>query len=92
MLGVSGSWASRVHRSVDDPMGRWSWIDLRRKQGKLIRVISAYRVSQASPKMAGETTSSKQQVRNLLRRGVNNPKKKAFLVDLLGMIKGWREN
>ena len=93
ILEVSGRWASRVHRSGNDLIGRWSRIDLIGKQDKLIRVISSYRVSQASPKMAGETTYCKQQVRSFLWRGLKtlNPKK-LFLVDLLAMMKGWRMN
>ena len=53
MLGVSGRWASRVANTGNDPLGRWSWIDLRGKQGRLIRVISTYIVSQDSPPQAG---------------------------------------
>jgi len=60
MIGASGRWASRVKNYGNDNMGRWSWMDMRGKKGRLIRVISAYRVSQDSYKQAGETTSCKQ--------------------------------
>jgi len=63
------------------------------ERGRLIRVISAYRVSHDSPTQAGETTSCKQQVRSLMIRGVNNPNpKKRFLQDLTSMINAWRDN
>lgn len=60
---------------------------------KLIRVISAYIVSQDSPAQAGETASCKQQVRSLMLRGEknHNPKKR-FLEALETMIKTWRDN
>ena len=91
MLGVSGRWVSRVHRTGNDHMGRWSWIDLREKQGKMIRIISAYRVSHASYKTARETTSCRQQERSMLGRGLKNPNpKKGFLTDISNMMKGWR--
>ena len=53
LVGVSGRWASRVAKSGTDALGRWSWMDLRGKKGKTIRVISAYRVSQDYPAKAG---------------------------------------
>ena len=76
LLGVSGKWASRVEGKGSDHKGRWSWIDLWGKQGKMIRMISAYRVSQSNISQAGETTSYKQQVRSLLKRGVEDPNSK----------------
>ena len=59
LLGVAEIWASRVEKLGNDEMGRWSWINLRGKQGRLIRVISAYRVSQSHTRQAGELTSCK---------------------------------
>ena len=70
MIGVSGKWACRAESTGSDHMGRWSWVDLRGKKGRMIRVISAYRVSQEQIAQAGETTSCKQQVRSLLKRGI----------------------
>jgi len=92
-VGASGRWASRATKSGTDELGRWSWMDLRGKKGKTIRVISAYRVSQDHPSTAGETISCKQQVRSLMIRGVknHNPKKR-FLEDLALMITSWRNN
>ena len=58
----------------------------------MIRVISVYRVSQEHVAQAGETTSCKQQVRSLLKRGVLNLNpKKAFLKDIRKFIIQWRE-
>ena len=70
MLGVTGQWESKVERTGSDDMGRWSWAELRGKRGKMIKVISAYRVSQATTANAGELTSCKQQVRSMLKRGI----------------------
>ena len=62
MLGVSGSCTYRVHSTSNNSMGRYTWINLRGEHGRMIRVISAYRVSQDSPEAAGEPTSCKQEV------------------------------
>ena len=40
LVGVSGRWASRVAKSGNDALWRWSWMDLRGKKGRMIRVIS----------------------------------------------------
>ena len=88
LIGASGRWASRLDKSGNDKLGRWSWLDMRGGKGRMIRVISAYRVSQDYPDAAGETTSCKQQVRSLMMRGITNPNpKKRFLTDLTTMIK-----
>ena len=93
LIGASGRLTSRVPTSGNDHLGRCSWMDIRRKRGRLIRAISAYRVSKDSPAHAGETTSYKQQARSLMLHGVNkhNPKKR-FLQDLTSMINAWRDN
>jgi len=93
MICVSGRWASRVAHTGNDPLGRWSWVDIRDKRGRMIHVVSLYRVSQNSPAQAGETTSCKQQARSLILRGVKKPNpKKRFLMDLSIMITNWRSN
>ena len=59
----------------------------------MIKIISAYRVSQATPSQTAELTSCKQQVRSMLRKGIKNPNpKKAFLTDLSKVIKKWRKD
>ena len=60
LLGVAGTWTSRVEKSGNDEMGRWSWVNLRGKQGRIIKVISAYRVSHVHTSQAGDLTSYKQ--------------------------------
>ena len=93
MLGVSGKWASRAETTGSDKMGRWNWVDLRGKEGKMVRVISAYRVSQGHVAQTGESTYCKQQVRSLLKRRVLNPNpKKTFLKDIGNYINKWRAN
>lgn len=57
----------------------------------MIKVISAYSVSQDLPTQAGETTSRKQQVWSLMLKCIGNPNpKKRLLTDLSVMIKNWR--
>ena len=57
----------------------------------MIKVVSAYRVSQATPSQAGEPTSCKQQVRSMLKKGIIDPNpKKAFLINLSQVIQKWR--
>ena len=48
MIGVSGRWGSQVETKGSDHMGHWSWVDLRGKNNRMIKVISAYRVSHTS--------------------------------------------
>ena len=76
LLGVSGKRSSRAESGGSDRLGRCSWIDLGGKKGKIIRVMSAYRVSQESPDKVGDLTACKQQVRSLLKRGVRKPNPK----------------
>ena len=75
MVGVSGKWASRICGRGSDPLGRWSWVDLRGKNFKIIRVISAYRVSQ-EVSSAGILTACQQQFRALVKEnhGISSPK------------------
>ena len=44
LIGASERWASRVNKSGNNKLGRWSWLDMRVEKGRMIRVISAYRV------------------------------------------------
>ena len=61
MIGISGKWASRERARGSDELGRWSWITLKGKKDKMIRVYSVYRVSQDSPSQAGVLTAFQQQ-------------------------------
>ena len=72
-------------------MGRWSWMDIQGQAGKIIRVISAYRVSQESPKQVGDLTACKQQYWSYVQQGVNDPNpKRLFLQDLGKFINRWK--
>ena len=55
LIGASGRWASRVATSGKDSLGRC--MDVQGKNGRSMRGISAYRVSQDSPAQAGKTTA-----------------------------------
>ena len=66
-----------------DKLGRWSWIDLRGRGSEVIRVVSAYRVSQSRVEDAGPLTACHQQYRALVKNNhpITSPKQ-AFLSDL----------
>ena len=42
-LIVTNKWASRIIRSVSDPMGRWMWATLQGKRQELLTLVCAYR-------------------------------------------------
>jgi len=68
-----GKWASRVIKwGSDDPLGRWSYLELVGQHGMRLIVVSAYRVC---PQQFDATTSTvtAQQTRLLLQQGVTNP-------------------
>ena len=90
LLGISGRWASRLKEQGSDRMGRWSWMDLRGKNNKIIKVISAYRVSQEYGSQAGVLTAYQQQYRALVKqkRGELSPRA-AFLADLEHEVMQW---
>ena len=92
MVGISGRWASRWRGQGSDKMGRWSWMDLKGKGGKIVRVLSGYRVSQTNSKDIGPLTACQQQFNSLVFNNSTtlNPKK-AFLQDLCKFIKDWKK-
>jgi len=65
LTAVVGQWASRVLFKGQDPfgLGRWSYITLRGKGGKLVTFILAYRVSQKHSSSVGMKTAYMQQYR-----------------------------
>ena len=93
MIGVSGRWSSRVMGQGSDELGRWSWVDLRGKGAKVIRIYSAYRVSQEKVTHAGVLTACQQQYRALVKaeHKVLSPKQ-AFLADLEHELTLWGKN
>ena len=87
MVGLLGKWVSRYDSSGSDPQGRWSWILLNAQSNAKVILISAYRVSQQSPKCLGYNTAYMQQYRYQLAQGLKNPlPKKAILHDLTTFI------
>jgi len=86
-----GKWASRVIQwGSDDPLGRWSYLELVGQQGMRLIIVSAYRVC---PQQFDPTTSTvtAQQTRILLQQGVPNPNlRKLFITDLVTQINSWR--
>ena len=87
MVGLLGKWVSRYDSSGSDPQGRWSWILLNGQSNTKVILISAYRVSQQSPKGLGYNTAFMQQYRYQLAQGLKNPlPKKAILHDLTTFI------
>ena len=91
MLNISGKWASRWRSQGSDPLGRWSWMDLKGKGGKMIRVVSGYRVSQPNPKNVGPLTACQQQFNSLILENKSNlDPRKAFLDDLLQFLMKWK--
>ena len=80
-MGSLGKWAGRICGEGRDPMGRWSWLDFIGKGPKMIRVISAYRVSQDNPEHAGELTSCRQQWQSHVKNGIRNPNPKQLILD-----------
>ena len=90
LLGVAGRWASRVMNQGSDPLGRWSWMELRGKAGMVLRVYSAYRVCQEKVENAGVLTACHQQYRALVKakHKIVSPRQ-AFLADLEHELLVW---
>ena len=90
MLGCAGKWSGRVVKTGDDPMGRWSWMDLQGRAGRIIRVISSYRVSQGNPKYVGDLTACKQQYWSYVKKGIKDPNPRELLLqELSKFVNKW---
>jgi len=87
-----GKWASHMIQSgTDDPLGRWSYLELVGQNNMRLIVVSAYRVC---PQQfdAATTTVTAQQTRLLLQNGVKNPKpRNQFITDLIKQVQIWRQ-
>ena len=92
MVGVAGRWSSRVRGGGSDDMGRWSWVDLKGKGNKMIRVVSAYRVSQVQAETAGPHTACQQQYKALVRKKnkIVSPRQ-AFMADFEHSLRLWSQ-
>ena len=81
LLTTFGQVGGRVIESGSDPLGRWAWQKVIGKDGKIIQIISAYRVSQTS--MPGPTTAYTQQYKMLQDMDHSDPHpKNQFIIDL----------
>jgi len=85
-----GKWASRVIQwGSDEPLGRWSFLELVGQHGMRLMVVSAYQVC---PQQFDATTSTvtAQQTCILLQQGVKHPNPhKQFIPDLTAQINLW---
>ena len=71
----------RVIESGSDPLGRWAWQKVIGKEGKIIQIISAYRVAQKS--MPGPTAAYTQQYKMLQDMDHSDPHpRNQFIIDL----------
>jgi len=88
-----GKWASRIIKwGSDEPLGRWSYLELAGQHGMRLIVVSAYRVC-PQPFDATTTTVTAQQTRILLQQGVPNPNpREQFITDLIQQITTWRQH
>jgi len=88
-----GKWASRIIKwGSDEPLGRWSYLELAGQHGMRLIVVSTYRVC-PQPFDATTTTVTAQQTRILLQQGVPNPNpREQFITDLIQQITTWRQH
>lgn len=85
MLTTLGRRCGRIVDSRSDAQGRWSWQKMLGKGGKIIMIISAYRVSQKS--LSGPTTAYAQQYKMLLDKDNINPQPRTqFIKDLIPFL------
>ena len=84
--GVNGGWSGRMQKSGSDKLGRWSYITLRAKQGKMINIITCY-VPRKTTNKGAETTIYSQMELDLLqnRKKLLNPRKE-LIKDLKKVI------
>jgi len=87
-----GKWASRViSRGHDEPLGRWSFLELVGQHNKRIMMISAYRVCNQQFDATSNTVTA-QQTRIMQQNGVRTPNpKQQFITDLIDLIKSWMQ-
>ena len=90
MLTTLGRWCGRIMNSRSDAQGRWSWQKMLGKEGEIILIISAYRVSQKS--LPGPMTAYTQQYHMLLDKDNTNPQPQTqFIKDLIPFIQQARK-
>ena len=87
-MSVLNHWTGRILTTEVDPskMGRWSCVNLRGKQDKIVSVYSAYRVPQDT--LPGPLTAYAQQYNHLHDADVSDPRpRRQFIQDLIKEIK-----
>ena len=73
ILGLAPHIASRQEDNGTDKNGRWTWAQLMVKKGKVILIITYYRVSQTYPSEAGYLTVYMQQYRAFVKEIYSTP-------------------
>ena len=83
---VRGNWTGRIKEKGKEKLGRWTYVDLRGKDGKIVKIISTYRVCDQK-KSQGKCTIYLQQQTDLMRdnRSFTEPRE-ALLIDLAKLI------
>ena len=84
--GINGGWSGRVEKSGSDKLGRWSYITVRAKKGKMINFITCY-MPRKTAKKGGETTIYSQMELDVLQsmKKLKNPRK-VLISDLKKLI------
>lgn len=83
---ICNNWTSRVITKGEDPvgLGRWSFVTMQRKKGKLITIVTAYNASYST----GDTTNFRQQQLTLTqlhiqhKQTVTSLPRRQFILDL----------
>ena len=86
MTIIRGNWSSRICKSGEDKLGRWTYIMMQGKKGKMIKIYTVYRVCDQRHQQ-GNCTIYLQQKNDLMNAGRGNEDpRKALLSDLLQQI------
>jgi hypothetical protein len=87
LIGIVGPLVGRVKSHSVDKYGRWTQVDLLGRSGRIISIICAYQVVQATGHHGDRTTHS-QQVRMMRLEGQLQPNpRKQFIIDMKGLVK-----
>ena len=71
----------------DEELGRWSWMRFRSSKKRTLLILTAYQVSQSSPKGLGTETFYMQQWRCLRKKNYDGEPRAQFWKDLTALIK-----
>jgi hypothetical protein len=80
----------RIHKTGEDPtnLGRWVWQSFRGKEGKILRVITAYRPCKSAN---GVTTVMNQHKVYFMNKDNDSCPRKIFVTQLCEEVKKWLE-